>query len=85
MKTVLWIVVGAALGVMGGAAGAVAGAVLGGMVASLLAERRETGARLEVRLTALERELATLRSRSCATADSALADAAATVDIGAVS
>lgn len=85
MKTVLWIVVGAALGVMGGAAGAVAGAVLGGMVASLLAERRETGARLEVRLTALERELATLRRRSSATADSALADAAATVDIGAVS
>ena len=33
MKTVLWIVVGAALGVMGGAAGAVAGAVLGGDIA----------------------------------------------------
>lgn len=84
MKTLLWIVVGAALGVMGGAAGAVAGAVLGGMVASLLAERREAGARLEARLTALERELATLRRGSSATPGSALAEAAPAFDIGVV-
>lgn len=83
MKTVLWIVVGAALGVMGGTAGALAGAVLGGMVASLLAERRETGARLEARLAAVEHELEALRGRSADAATTMRRSATPAADPGA--
>jgi uncharacterized membrane protein len=77
MNGLLWIVLGAALGLMDGAAGAVAGAVLGGMVGSLLAERRATGARVEERVAALERDVAALTDRLAAPPAPAPAAAAA--------
>lgn len=79
MKHVLWIILGATLGLMEGAAGAVAGAVLGGMVASLLRERQDAAARTNARIDALEQELAALVRRLATPGDDATSTSATEV------
>ncbi|MBN8441047.1 MAG: DUF2339 domain-containing protein [Thauera sp.] len=80
MKLVIWIILGAALGLMEGAAGAIVGAVLGGMVASLLRERGEAAARVDARIAALEQQVVALGQRLATRGDGASSASATVAD-----
>lgn len=68
MNTLIWIAIGALLGLIDGPGGAVAGAALGGMIASLAKDRQRTLDQHGARLRQLEDEVAELRTQLDASA-----------------